>query len=451
MALLRTSLSRAFSKEFKAVSLRASSTAIPSNSNAAASADTDVELRAKLFNGRVSHHKLEKLTANPSDAVQLRREFLFKDKPHVLSNLPSNQFDVDAFYKSVLGTNCETVIGYVPLPVGIVGPLLMDGEEVLVPMATTEGALIASTNRGARAIYLAGGAKSVILKDGITRAPAINFPSLVDAAACKSWLEEDATFDLLSEAFSSTTRFGKLTSIKAHLAGRTLYVRFACTSGDAMGMNMIGKGSNAMVSSILEHFPEAKLLTLSGNMCIDKKPSAMNWIEGRGKSVAVECVIPANIVETTLKTTVDAIVQVNIAKNLVGSQLAGSIGGCNAHAANMVTAVFLATGQDPAQNVESSNCITLMEKTDNGDLRMSVTMPSVEVGTVGGGTSLPAQKACLSIMNLAGASNEKPGDNAKKLARLVGGTVLAGELSLIAALSVNHLVSAHMQLNRKHT
>ncbi len=156
-------------------------------------------------------------------------------------------------------------------------------------------------------------------------------------------------------------------------------------------------------------------------------------------------------VEGILKTTVKQMVDTNIHKNLVGSAMAGALGGFNAHASNVVTAVFLATGQDPAQNVESSTCITLMEETSCGDLLASVNMPSIEVGTVGGGTSLPAQSACLGILGCAGAAKPPlaPGTNAQALSRVVGGAVLAGELSLIAALASNHLVKAHMQHGRK--
>ena len=318
-------------------------------------------------------------------------------------------------------------------------------------MATTEGALVASTNRGARAIAEGGGASTVLFKNGMTRAPAIRCPDLKTAAALKMYCEDPANFETLSAAFAATTRFGKLEEVKGRLMGRDVFVRMRCTTGDAMGMNMIGKGSNEVVMHLLKNFPGSQLASLSGNFCTDKKPAAINWLEGRGKSCAAEAIIPCDTVQRVLKTSVKAMVDANIVKNLVGSAAAGSIGGNNAHAANMVTAVFVATGQDPAQNVESSNCMTLMEATEEGDLRISVTMPCIEVGTVGGGTTLPAQRAALEMLTVAGASQEpkQAGDNAIELARVVCGTVLAGELSLMAALSVNHLMSAHMDLGRK--
>ncbi|KAL0564502.1 3-hydroxy-3-methylglutaryl-coenzyme A (HMG-CoA) reductase isozyme [Marasmius crinis-equi] len=191
------------------------------------------------------------------------------------------------------------------------------------------------------------------------------------------------------------------------------------------------------------------VLALSGNYCTDKKPAAINWIEGRGKSIVAEAVVPGKVVETVLKTTVDALCNLNTKKNLIGSAMAGSVGGFNAHAANILTAVFLATGQDPAQNVESSNCMTLMEPVNNGkDLLMTVSMPCIEVGTVGGGTVLAPQGAVLEMLGFKGAHPTHPGQNAQSLARLVASACMAGELSLMSALAAGHLVRAHLVHNR---
>ena len=224
-------------------------------------------------------------------------------------------------------------------------------------------------------------------------------------------------------------------------------------SGDAMGMNMVSKGVLKAIEVLELEFPDLSLIALSGNMCTDKKPAAINWILGRGKSVVVEAIIPERVVKTVLKSSVHDMIETNKQKNHIGSAMAGSIGGFNAHAANIVTAVFLATGQDPAQNVESSNCLTIMEYAEDGQsLHVSVTMPSIEVGTVGGGTHLPAQAGCLDITGTRGAAKgegSSPGDNSRKLATIVASATLAGELSLIAALAANHLVRSHMQHNRK--
>jgi hydroxymethylglutaryl-CoA reductase (NADPH) len=295
----------------------------------------------------------------------------------------------------------------------------------------------------------------VLLKDGITRAPCLRLPSALRAAAVKAWLLNPDNYARVEDAFNSTTSYGRLESIDSTIAGRNIYLRFCCMAGDAMGMNMVSKGCLKAIEVLENEFPDIELIAISGNMCTDKKPSAINWILGRGKSVVVEAVIPEKIVHSVLKSTVHDMIEVNKQKNHVGSAMAGSIGGFNAHAANIVTAVFLATGQDPAQNVESSNCITILEYADDGkSLYISVTMPSIEVGTVGGGTHLPAQAACLDICGVRGASkglHSQPGDNARKLAQIVGASVLAGELSLLAALAANHLVRSHMQHNRKPT
>lgn len=163
-----------------------------------------------------------------------------------------------------------------------------------------------------------------------------------------------------------------------------------------------------------------------------------------------EAVVPAQVISTVLKTNVQSLVDVNISKNMIGSAVAGSIGGFNAHAANVVTAIFIATGQDPAQNVGSSNCMTLMEPwgEHGDDLYISCTMPSIEIGTVGGGTVLPAQASCLAMLGVRGAHVSSPGENANQLARIVCGTVLAGELSLLSALAAGHLVRSHLRHNR---
>lgn len=264
-------------------------------------------------------------------------------------------------YSRVMGACCENVVGFMPLPLGIAGPLNIDGTMFPIPMATAEGTLVASTSRGCKALNAGGGVTTVVTNDGMTRGPAIDFPSVANAAAAKKWVESDEGYAIIKEAFESTSRFAKLQKLKTAMAGRTLYVRFATTTGDAMGMNMISKGTEKALEVMARHFPKMVVLALSGNYCTDKKPAAINWIEGRGKSVVAEAVIPGKIVKSVLKTTVEALCNLNIKKNLVGSAMAGSIGGFNAHAANILTAIFLATGQDPAQNVESSQCITLME------------------------------------------------------------------------------------------
>jgi hydroxymethylglutaryl-CoA reductase (NADPH) len=410
---------------------------------------TDEDVLETLLSGKLKDYQLEKKLGDYERAVYLRRQLYENILDKKLDLIPFTGYD----YNKVFGANCEIVIGYVPIPCGVVGPITINSEPVYIPMATTEGCLVASTNRGCKAISASGGCNSILLKDAITRAPCVRFPSAMRAAALKKYVSAEENYQKLEKAFNSTTNYGKLQSCEVTCAGRNAYLRFCCMSGDAMGMNMVSKGCLAAIDVLEHEFPDMVLVAISGNMCTDKKPSAINWILGRGKSVIVEAVIPDLIVKTVLKSSVHDMIETNKQKNHIGSAMAGSIGGFNAHAANIVTAVFLATGQDPAQNVESSNCLTIMEYAEDGEsLHVSVTMPSIEVGTVGGGTSLPAQAGCLEICGVRGAAkgeNSSPGDNSRKLAMIVGAATLAGELSLIAALAANHLVRSHMQHNRK--
>uniref|UniRef100_A0A9R1SIG3 3-hydroxy-3-methylglutaryl coenzyme A reductase n=2 Tax=Cyprinus carpio TaxID=7962 RepID=A0A9R1SIG3_CYPCA len=410
---------------------------------------SDKEVIVLVNSKHIPAYKLEAMMESPERGVMIRRKMLSPKfpEPTALTCLPYKDYD----YSKVMGTCCENVIGYMPVPVGVAGPLLLDGKQFQVPMATTEGCLVASTNRGCRAIALAGGASSRVLADGMTRGPVVRLPSACHAAEVKAWLESDEGFKCIKEAFDQTSRFARLEKLLIGLASRNLYIRFQSRTGDAMGMNMISKGTEQALARLKEEFPELQILSVSGNYCTDKKPAAINWIEGRGKSVVCETTIPAKVVKEILKTTTEALVDVNISKNLIGSAMAGSIGGYNAHAANIVAALYIACGQDPAQTVGSSNCITIMEASGptGEDLYISCTMPSIELGTVGGGTNLPPQQACLQMLGVLGANQECPGENARQLARVVCATVLAGELSLMSALTAGHLVKSHMTHNSK--
>lgn len=409
----------------------------------------DEEVVLLVQKGQIAPYALEKTLQDLERAVLVRRAVISRASEHPVlehSLLPYKDFD----YASVLGACCENVVGYLPLPLGIAGPLLIDGHLTPIPMATTEGTLVASTSRGCKALNACGGVTTVLTQDAMTRGPVVEFPSLTSAARAKRWIDSSTGAAAIKKAFDSTSRFARLASLHTVLAGRTLFIRFATSTGDAMGMNMISKGVEAALGMMKEkHFPEMELLSLSGNYCTDKKPAAINWIEGRGKSVVAEAVLRGDTVRSVLKCTVADLVRLNTKKNLVGSAMAGSVGGFNAHAANILTAMYLATGQDPAQNVESSNCMTLMEAVNDGkDLLVSVSMPSVEVGTVGGGTGLPPQRAMLELLGVRGPHKETPGAHAQRLARIIAAAVMAGELSLMGALSAGHLIKAHMQHNR---
>lgn len=409
---------------------------------------SDAEVMNLVTSRNILNYKLEAVLETPERGVAIRRGMLATKLPvsSALNELPFKDYD----YTKVMGTCCENVIGYMPVPVGVAGPLLLDDEQFHVPMATTEGCLVASTNRGCRALSLSGGCRSRILADSMTRGPVVRLPSVCRAAEVKLWLETLDGFNLIKDAFDQTSRFARLEKLLVGLAGRNLYIRFQSQTGDAMGMNMLSKGTERALYRLQQQHPDIEVLSVSGNYCTDKKSAAINWILGRGKSAVCEATIPAAVVREVLKSSTAALVELNINKNLVGSAMAGSIGGFNAHAANIVAAIFIACGQDPAQTVGSSNCITQMEPAgpEGEDLYISCTMPSIELGTVGGGTNLPPQQACLQMLGVQGTRSDQPGENARRLARIVCGTVLAGELSLMAALAAGHLVKSHMTHNR---
>ncbi|KAK4167234.1 hydroxymethylglutaryl-coenzyme A reductase-domain-containing protein [Cladorrhinum sp. PSN259] len=412
---------------------------------------SDSEVVALSLRGKIPGYALEKTLKDFTRAVKVRRSIISRTKATSeltglleRSKLPYQNYN----WAQVHGACCENVIGYMPLPVGVAGPLVIDGQSYFIPMATTEGVLVASASRGCKAINSGGGAVTVLTADGMTRGPCVSFETLERAGAAKLWLDSEAGQSIMKKAFNSTSRFARLESMKTAIAGTNLYIRFKTTTGDAMGMNMISKGVEHALSVMRnEGFDDMTIVAVSGNYCTDKKPAAINWIEGRGKSVVAEAIIPAEIVKSVLKTDVDTMVQLNVDKNLIGSAMAGSVGGFNAHAANIVAAIFLATGQDPAQVVESANCITIM-KNLRGSLQISVSMPSIEVGTLGGGTILDPQSAMLDLLGVRGPHPTSPGENARRLARVVAAAVLAGELSLCSALAAGHLVRAHMQHNR---
>ena len=335
--------------------------------------------------GKIAAYALEKVLGDLERAVLIRRALICKsfspdsivkrgtvaltcgvDFPSArasttqtleYSDIPVSNYD----YSRVLGACCENVIGYMPIPLGIAGPLKVDGKLYPIPMATAEGTLVASTSRGCKALNAGAGVTTVLTQDAMTRGPVVEFPNITEAAKAKRWIDSPEGSTILRDAFDSTSRFARLQSLRCALAGRTLYIRFATSTGDAMGMNMISKGVEKALTVMSQEFPRMSVLALSGNYCTDKKPAAINWIEGRGKSVVAEAVISGKVVKEVLKTTVTDLCNLNLKKNLIGSAMAGSIGGFNAHASNILTAIFLATGQDPAQNVESSMCMTLME------------------------------------------------------------------------------------------
>ena len=337
--------------------------------------------------------------------------------------------------------NIENMIGTVQIPLGYAGPMKITGDhaqgEFLIPLATTEGALVASVSRGMSVISQSGGAVASVFDDFMTRAPVLRVDGIKHSREVMAWI--DSHIEEIDEAVAGTTSHGKLAKIECFPDGRNLFLRFSFSTGDAMGMNMATIASEA-VCRLIEKETRAVMVSVSGNMCSDKKPAAINMISGRGKTVIAEATIPKDIVESRLHTTAEAVVETNYRKNLVGSSMAGILG-ANAHAANMVAAIYIATGQDPAQVVGGSMTLTTCEVVD-GDLYICVRMPAVEVGTVGGGTSLPCQSEALEMIGCKGEGK------AKKFSEIVAATVLAGELSTLAAQAAGQLGQAHKALGR---
>ena len=401
-------------------------------------------LKQSIVEGKTKFYELDSIV-DSKVAVDIRR--------HAIEEMADTQlveignFTIDA--EGAASRNIENMIGAIQIPVGIAGPLVVNGEyakgSFYVPLATTEGALVASTNRGCSAIASGGGADVRIFKDGMTRAPVFKTKGVIGAKQLVAWVKDRDNFKRMQGCAASTTRFGALFAVTPYVAGNNVYLRFIYDTKDAMGMNMVTIATDAVVDIImLEN--DAELISLSGNMCADKKPSAINLIEGRGKTVVADVQLSRDVVLKKLKTTPERMVEVNIRKNLVGSALAGSIG-FNAHVANVAAAMYLACGQDAAHVVEASSSITFAEVDSDGGLYISVTMPAVQVGTVGGGTNIATQHECLGIIGCAG-SGETPGHNAKKLAEIIASTVLAGEISLIGAQAAKHLAQAHQEFGR---
>ncbi len=395
----------------------------------------------RLGDGTLKMYALDK-ELPPKEAVSVRRRFIEERTGTSLPKIGECSINLE----SVVKKNCENMIGTVQVPVGVAGPVMINGEfaqgKFYLPLATTEGALIASVNRGCSLISAAGGADVRIFNDKMTRAPVFATTSIVHAREVVDYIESHV--DDIKKVAEATTRHGKLVKISTTIAGTSVFVRLAFSTGDAMGMNMVTIASTKAADLISEK-TGAKLIALSGNWCIDKKPAAINSIMGRGKTVCAGVKISNEKIGEILKTDSASLLEVNTRKNLVGSARAGSLG-FNAHAANMVAAMFIACGQDPAHVVEGSLAITTVDPVPDG-LYVSVTMPALPVGTVGGGTGIDTQAECLKILGISGGG-EVPGSNSKKLAEIIATGVLAGELSLLGALAAQHLARAHQQLGR---
>jgi hydroxymethylglutaryl-CoA reductase (NADPH) len=402
--------------------------------------DSVAALAERVRDGDIRLHELE-AHADADDAAAARRRIVETDAGVDLDAIGSYGFPADR-----ADANVENMIGAAQVPMGVAGPVTVHGGAVdgarYLPMATTEGALLASVNRGCSVVDAADGATARVTKSGMTRAPVFRVDDVAEAEALVGWVR--ANEERLREAAEATTSHGELLDVTPYVVGDSVFLRFRYDTKDAMGMNMATIATRAAAETV-ETATTASLVALSGNLCTDKKPAAINAVEGRGRSVTADVTIPHEVVEERLHTTPEAIAEVNRRKNLVGSAKAGGLG-FNAHVANVVAAMFLATGQDAAQVVEGANAITTAEVRADA-LYVSVSLASLEVGTVGGGTALPTQREGLDLLGVAGGG-DPAGSNADALAECIAVGALAGELSLLAALGSRHLSSAHESLGR---
>lgn len=342
--------------------------------------------------------------------------------------------------------NCENMIGVAQVPVGVAGPLTLthlshEHGEYYLPLATTEGALVASVNRGCKAITASGGATVESVRAGVTRGPVFKIKNLAESNKLSAFI--DMHFQDIKKITEETSRHLTLNSITSKGVGRYRFLRFSFDTQDAMGLNMVTIATDRAVAFI-EAQTGATCTALSGNFCVDKKPSWQNFVHNRGFAVWAETVVPKAVLGAILKTEAAHVYETWMSKCMLGSVMSGSMG-FNAQYANIIAALFIATGQDPAHVVEGSLGVTTAEVIYGGDLYMSIYLPDLMLGTVGGGTGLATQHEALSMLGVAKGGH---GEYSKKLAEIVGGAVLAGELSLLSSLEQGTLSGAHETLAR---
>jgi hydroxymethylglutaryl-CoA reductase (NADPH) len=338
--------------------------------------------------------------------------------------------------------NVEQFVGAAQVPIGIAGPLLVDGEhargEFYVPMATTEGTLVASYNRGMKVLRRCGGVRTTISDDAMQRAPVFVFDSAREARDFGPWI--DANMDEIRRRAEATTRTGKLRDIERYTANHFMFLRFNFTTGDAAGQNMVGKATEAACEWIRRSNPRVRRYYLESAFATDKKTSRLNLLHTRGKRVTAEAVVPAPVLRELLRVDPRDLMRARLVNN-VGGFLSGVENNGN-HSANAVAALFIATGQDAANVAESSAAVVYAEQTEEGDYRYSITIPSLIVATHGGGTGLGTQRECLEMLGCYGDGK------VRKLAEIVAATVLCGELSLGSAVVSGEWVAAHDRYGR---
>jgi hydroxymethylglutaryl-CoA reductase (NADPH) len=347
-----------------------------------------------------------------------------------------------SFDPAVLAGNIENFVGVAQVPIGLAGPLLVDGEHArgtfYVPLATTEGALVASYNRGMKLVHAAGGVRTTVVADVMQRAPAFGFASAREARAFGDWVT--ASFAAIKAQADASTRAGRLHDIEQFPASRFMFLRFNYTTGDAAGQNLTGKATLAACTWIRSQYAGIRDFYLEANLATDKKSSQVNILRTRGKRVVAEATLPADLVRRLMHATPGQMFRARQVSNL-GGLLAGANSNGN-HSANAIAALFTATGQDIANVAESSAALVHSEVLADGGYYYSVTLPALVVATYGGGTGLPTQRECLELLGCYG-----PGQ-VRKLAEIVAATVLCGELSLGAAVVADEWVTAHERLGR---
>jgi len=338
--------------------------------------------------------------------------------------------------------NIENFTGTVQVPLGIAGPLKMVGEhaqgEFYIPMATTEGTLLASYSRGMRVISECGGVRATVVKHSMQRAPVFLFDNALEAREFGKWLDEN--LDSIRGVVKTSSHTGRLTEIEQYIVGNMLYTRFCYTTGDAAGQNMTGKATLFACEWIRANHPLKPRYILSGNIDTDKKHSMMNMIQTRGKRVIAEFVLKRDVAKELLRIDTEWLYRYRQIAS-VGTMLAGSAYS-GAHSANGIAAMFIATGQDAANVAESHAGLNYGELLDNGDFYWSVTLPSLICATYGGGTALPSQRECLEMMDCYGTGK------ADKLSEIIAAVVLAGDVSLSSAILAHEWVSSHERMGR---
>ena len=339
--------------------------------------------------------------------------------------------------------NIENFIGTVKVPLGVAGPLRVNGRfaagSYFVPLATTEAALVASYHRGALLISEAGGCTAMLVEKGIGRTPGFIFRDLLEVEAFVNWTSTQ--LDVFRDVAKSTTRHGSLSDMRVTVEGNHVYLNLQFLTGDAAGQNMVTIATEAICTYIAENAPVMPRKSfVEANFSGDKKASAQTLASVRGTKVIAEVTLPADLVSRRLHTSPERLVEC-WQMGALGGVMSGTIG-VQGHYANGLAALYVACGQDIACIAESAIGVTRMEVTDEGALYAAVTLPGLIVGTVGGGTGLPSQRACLDIMGLAGPSK------AKALAEVSAGLALAGELSITGAISAGHFARAHLRLAR---